>query len=77
MDNIPPEQLAILAKEDQGPLMKSIVIAFTIIALVSVLLRLGTRFKYQAVGWEDHTIVVSMVQCISVAVMDAFADNHV
>lgn len=65
MDKISPEQLAILAKEDQGPLTKSIVIAFTIIAFVCVSLRLGTRLKYQAIGWEDYTIVVSMVYQIS------------
>lgn len=64
MDKLSPEQLAILAKEDQGPLTKSIVIAFTVIAFICVSLRLGTRFKYQAVGWEDYTIVVSMVYLI-------------
>jgi hypothetical protein len=63
MDSIPPEQLAAMAQEDQGPLTKSIVAAFTCIALVCIVLRLFTRLRYlgRALGWEDYTIVVSMV----------------
>jgi hypothetical protein len=60
-----PEQLAILAREDQGPLTKKIIITFTVISLVSVCLRLFTRIKYQAMGWEDHSIIVAMV-CLSI-----------
>ena len=60
MDHISPEQLARLAKEDQGPLAKSIIIAFTIIAFICVSLRLGTRLRYQSLGPEDYSIVVSM-----------------
>lgn len=60
------EQLALLAKEDQGPLTKSIVIVFTTIAFVCVCLRLYTRLRYlgRVLGWEDLTIVISMVLAI-------------
>ena len=62
MDQIPPEQLAILAREDQGPKVNCIVIAFTAFALVTVILRFITRVKYiHALGWEDCLIAVSMV----------------
>jgi hypothetical protein len=60
-DQIPPEQLAKLAGEDLSHLTKNIVITFTIIAFVSVCLRIYTRVRYQAVGWEDHSIVIAMV----------------
>jgi hypothetical protein len=63
MDQLPPEQLAILAQEDYGPLSRNIVYAFTAIAFVSVSLRPYTRLRYLAVGWEDYIIVVSMVCC--------------
>jgi hypothetical protein len=62
MDQIPPEQLAKLAGEDLSHLTKNIVIAFTVIAFVSVCLRIYTRLRYQAAGWEDHTIVLAMVR---------------
>jgi hypothetical protein len=58
---ISPEELAILAREDQGQLTKNIVIAFTVISFVSVWLRIFTRLKYQAMGWEDYSIVLAMV----------------
>lgn len=61
MDQISPEQLAILAKEDQGPATKNIVITFTIVASLCVCLRLATRLRYSSLGWEDHTIVLSTV----------------
>lgn len=61
-DQLSPEQLAKLAGEDLGPLTKNIVIAFTVIAFVSVCLRLYTRLRYKAVGWEDYTIAAAMVQ---------------
>jgi hypothetical protein len=61
MDQIPPEQLAKLAGEDLGPLTKNIVIAFTVIALVSVSLRIYTRFRYKAIGWEDYSIIIATV----------------
>jgi hypothetical protein len=52
--DISPEQRAALAKEDQGPLTKNIVIIFTILALISVLLRFYTRLGYlgRSLGWE-------------------------
>jgi hypothetical protein len=55
------EELATLAREDQGQLTKNIVIAFTVISFVSVCLRLFTRLKYQAIGWEDYSIILAMV----------------
>jgi hypothetical protein len=61
MNQIPPEQLSVLAREDQSQLTKNIVIAFTAVALVSVCLRIFTRLRYNAVGWEDYTIVLAMV----------------
>jgi hypothetical protein len=64
MDQIPPEQLAALAQEDLGPLTKNIVIAFTVVAFTSVCLRIFTRLRYQAAGWEDYTIVVAMVSSL-------------
>ncbi|RAR01419.1 hypothetical protein DDE82_006521 [Stemphylium lycopersici] len=54
MDPIPPEQLAALAKEDLGPLTKSIVIVFTAIAFIAVCLRIFTRLRFigRQLGWE-------------------------
>jgi hypothetical protein len=61
-DDIPPEQLAILAKEDQGPKVVAIVITFTVFALMCVFLRFFARIKFtQLVGWEDYFIALSMV----------------
>jgi hypothetical protein len=61
MDLLSPGQREELARGDQGPLTKWIVITFTVIAFVSVCLRLSTRFSYRNVGNEDYTIVVSAV----------------
>jgi hypothetical protein len=61
-DQLSPEQLAALAKDDLGQLTKNIIIAFTIISFVSVCLRMYTRIRYQAVGWEDYSIVFAMVR---------------
>lgn len=57
-----PEQLAALAKDDLGQLTKNIIIAFTVISFVSICLRMYTRLRYQAVGWEDYSIVLAMVR---------------
>lgn len=61
MDQLTPEELAALAADDRGPLCKQIVIAFTVLSFVSISLRLFTRIRYHKTGWEDWTIVVSMV----------------
>ncbi|CAI6339898.1 unnamed protein product [Periconia digitata] len=67
---IPPEQLAILASESQGPKTVSIVIAFTALALVFVLLRLFVRIRFtQLVGWEDCFITVSMLFSVAQAAL--------
>ncbi|KAF2033405.1 hypothetical protein EK21DRAFT_98141 [Setomelanomma holmii] len=63
-ENLSPEQLAVLMKQDQNALTRTIVVAFTVLAFISVCLRIFTRLRYQAAGWEDHSIVVAMVRCI-------------
>jgi hypothetical protein len=61
-DQIPPEQLAILLRENQGPKVIGIVITFTVLALLCVFLRFFARIKFtQLVGWEDYFIALSMV----------------
>lgn len=60
---IPPEQLALLATEDQGPKVLAIVITFTCLAFVCVILRFFTRLNFtKIVGWEDYFIAASMVK---------------
>jgi hypothetical protein len=61
MDQLSPDQRAELARDDQGPVTKSIVISFTVISFISVCVRLSTRFSYQNVGSEDYTIAISTV----------------
>jgi hypothetical protein len=62
MDHIPPEQLAMLAHEDQGPKVIGLVVTFTVLALASVLLRFFARVRFtRHVGWEDYFIALSMV----------------
>jgi hypothetical protein len=62
MDGLTPEQLEILAKDSQGPLVMSIVIAFTVLSLVCVFLRFFTRIKFtRLVGTEDYLTALSMV----------------
>jgi hypothetical protein len=59
---IPPEQLAILAKENLGPKVLGLVIFFTLLALICVFLRFFARLKFtQLLGWEDYFIACSMV----------------
>jgi hypothetical protein len=59
---IPPEQLSVLAKEDLGPLMVTVVVVFTVIAFISVCLRFFTRLAVvRHVGPEDYFIALSMV----------------
>lgn len=59
---IPPEQLAMLAKENRGPMTAALVITFTAFAFVCVLLRFAARVETpKMLGWEDLTIAVSMV----------------
>jgi hypothetical protein len=63
MERIPPEQLAILARDNQGPKVVGIVVAFTVLALVCVFLRFFARIRFtRLVGWEDYFIVLSMVR---------------
>ncbi|KAI4948319.1 hypothetical protein J4E91_005740 [Alternaria rosae] len=77
MDPLTPEQLAALAKDDRGPLTKSIVVAFTCIAVICVGLRLFTRLRYlgRALGWEDYTIVVSMALSIATGILQIMQAN--
>jgi hypothetical protein len=61
-DQIPPEQLAILAREDQGPRVIGLVVTFTVLAFICVLLRFFARIKFtRLLGWEDFFIALSMV----------------
>jgi hypothetical protein len=78
MDPIPPEQLAALAKEDRGPLTKSIVVAFTCIAGICVALRIITRLRFlgRSLGWEDYAIVVSMALAIATGVLQVMRKTH-
>ncbi|KAI4673425.1 uncharacterized protein J4E84_011104 [Alternaria hordeiaustralica] len=77
MEPLTPEQSAALAKDDRGPLTKSIVVAFTCIAVICVGLRLFTRLRYlgRALGWEDYTIVVSMALSIATGILQVMQAN--
>jgi len=77
MDPLTPEQSAALAKDDRGPLTKSIVVAFTCIAVICVGLRLFTRLRYlgRSLGWEDYTIVVSMALSIATGILQVMQAN--
>ncbi|KAH7073599.1 hypothetical protein BKA63DRAFT_37167 [Paraphoma chrysanthemicola] len=68
-DNLSPEQLAALTNDSQSQLLINIVIAFTVLALVSVVLRMFTRLRYQAVGWEDYTIVIATVFTLATSIL--------
>jgi hypothetical protein len=62
MDSLSPEQIEILASEDQAPKIIGIVSALTVLALVSVVLRFFTRIKFtRQLGAEDYTIACSVV----------------
>jgi nitrate reductase gamma subunit len=60
---ISPSELALLAKQDQGPKVVALVILFTVIALICVLLRFVARIRFtRLTGWEDYFIAISMVR---------------
>jgi hypothetical protein len=62
MDGLTPQKREILAKDSQGPLVISIVIAFTVLSLVCVVLRFFTRIRFtRLVGTEDYMTALSMV----------------
>ncbi|KAL5121516.1 hypothetical protein ACEQ8H_000588 [Pleosporales sp. CAS-2024a] len=63
---LPPAEVARLARDNLGPQTACIVIAFTGLAVVSVCLRLFARLKYKVAGWEDWTIVIATVLAICV-----------
>lgn len=71
MATVSPEKLAQLAQENLGPCTNAIIIAFTVIAFICVCLRVFTRTRYlgRAIGWEDYTIVISMMMTILTAAM--------
>ncbi|KAF2750717.1 hypothetical protein M011DRAFT_474224 [Sporormia fimetaria CBS 119925] len=59
---VPPEVIAALAKDNQSPLVISIVAASTGLGFFCVLLRFFSRLKYVGfVGLEDYLIVLSMI----------------
>jgi len=78
MDKLSPEQIEQLAKEDLGPLTKSLIIAFTVISFISVCLRMFTRIKFvgRAIGWEDYTILISMVCALTTSVFQVLRTFH-
>jgi hypothetical protein len=60
-----PEQLTLLAQDDLGPKVLGIVISFTILAVITVLLRFFTRVRFtQLVGWEDYFVALSVVRIV-------------
>jgi hypothetical protein len=62
MDNLSPEQIDLLASEDEGPKVIAIVSALTVLSFVFVVLRFFTRIKFTSqLGSEDYLIAVSMV----------------
>lgn len=63
MDQLTADQLAALAREDKGPLTKSIVIAFTVLSYMAVSLRLFARMRYIGLqlGWE--VIIYLNISC--------------
>ncbi|KAF2855331.1 hypothetical protein T440DRAFT_464603 [Plenodomus tracheiphilus IPT5] len=77
MEALSPEQTAALAKENLGPMTKAIVIAFTTLAFVCVCLRMFTQIKFlaRAIGWEDYTILISMVLSLATAVFQVLQAN--
>ncbi|KAJ4340280.1 hypothetical protein N0V87_002572 [Didymella glomerata] len=75
MARFTPEELAALRAEDRGPLCKRIVISFTVLAFVSVCLRLYTRIRFRKTGWEDWTIIVSMIVSVGTAVCQILQVN--
>ena len=62
MDSISSEERARLEKDNKGPTTIAVCVVFTVLALISVALRLFTRVKLiRHVGAEDYCIIVSMV----------------
>jgi hypothetical protein len=62
MDGLSPEQIDLLASEDQGPKVIAIVSALTVLSFVFVVLRFFTRIKFTSqLGSEDYLIAVAMV----------------
>ncbi|KAJ4990692.1 hypothetical protein SVAN01_03923 [Stagonosporopsis vannaccii] len=68
MDQFSPEEIAALRADDLGPLCERIIITFTTLAFVSVCLRLFTRIRFHKTGWEDWTIILSMIASIGTCV---------
>lgn len=63
MDELPHEQIAHLREEDLGLQQFAVAVAFTILACVTVCLRIFTRMRLvHLVGLEDYFIVLSMVR---------------
>ncbi|KAH9874865.1 hypothetical protein J1614_004352 [Plenodomus biglobosus] len=77
MEALSSEQIAILEKEDLGPKTKAIVYSFTVVAFTCVCLRVFTRVKYvgRTIGWEDYTIIFSMLCSIITAVFQVLQFN--
>ncbi|KAF1841118.1 uncharacterized protein K460DRAFT_347785 [Cucurbitaria berberidis CBS 394.84] len=64
MGELTPEQIARLREQNLGPQQFAIVVVFTLLALITVCLRVYTRMRLvHLVGLEDYFIVLSM--CLS------------
>jgi hypothetical protein len=62
---IQPAEVAVLAKQDQGPKIVALVVSSTVLALICVILRVFARIRFtRLTGWEDYFIVLSMVSLL-------------
>ncbi|PSN60889.1 hypothetical protein BS50DRAFT_505234 [Corynespora cassiicola Philippines] len=76
MDQIPPQELARLAGEDRGPLVKILVISFTSFAFTAVALRCYSRINYYPrVTWDDWFILLAMVFSSITTTMQIFGKS--
>ncbi|CBX90568.1 predicted protein [Plenodomus lingam JN3] len=77
MSNLSPEEIAELAKEDNGPKTRAIAYSFTVTAVICVSLRMYTRIRYlgRSLGWEDYTIGASIICAIITAVFQILQFN--
>ncbi|PVH99345.1 hypothetical protein DM02DRAFT_711795 [Periconia macrospinosa] len=66
--NMPSAQLEIDSKENLGPRVVGTIVAFTVLALISVLLRTFARIRFtRLVGWDDFFIALAMFFTIMTA----------
>jgi hypothetical protein len=62
LSSIPPQTVAMLAAEDQGPKTIGLVVTFTALAFLVVCLRFYARVRFAIqIGWEDYFSAISIV----------------